>query len=517
MKFIPEQEAVFDAVRSDANVAVRAVAGSGKTTTIVEAAKYAPGRVAFVAFNVHIVEELRPRLPQNVEARTAHSLGLRILRQYVPDTKMEDKENRKYRTIFRDEYPQAFRVSRNGRPYVLDQWSGVLPGVDYCRTQLLDPDDDADWDEVESYLFAQGEEVNPQTRDAVTAVLRRGLAATGVHDFLDMLYLPVAHGWVSRQTDTLFADEAQDFSPLQQKLVTSVAHRVVFVGDPRQAIMGFAGADTQSFANLTATLAGWKNGCVSLPLPVCWRCPTSGVDLARILVPDMRAAPTAKPGLVLESSLGEAVAALRPDDLLVCRYNGPLARIALSLIKNDTPVLVRGKAFGDGLTNLTFRLSKGADSIKQFRVSLSQWRRDQIEALDPEDDGEAIAEVSDRADTLECLVEVSSSVSDLKARLARLFSDDSPKGKVVLSSIHRSKGLEARNVTVLDPGAMPRGYGESRMQEENLLYVALTRHKERLTLVDHKSRRTLPTQEWLEAVAAGGTARQLTVQENDEC
>jgi superfamily I DNA/RNA helicase len=113
MKFIPEQEAVFDAVRSDANVAVRAVAGSGKTTTIVEAAKYAPGRVAFVAFNVHIVEELRPRLPQNVEARTAHSLGLRILRQYVPDTKMEDKENRKYRTIFRDEYPQAFRDLRH--------------------------------------------------------------------------------------------------------------------------------------------------------------------------------------------------------------------------------------------------------------------------------------------------------------------------------------------------------------------------------------------------------------------
>jgi superfamily II DNA or RNA helicase len=65
--FVPseEQAAIFDAVLNTSdNVAIRALAGTGKTTTLVELAKKLPkhGSKLFCAFNKDIVAELQKRL-----------------------------------------------------------------------------------------------------------------------------------------------------------------------------------------------------------------------------------------------------------------------------------------------------------------------------------------------------------------------------------------------------------------------------------------------------------------------
>ena len=63
------------------SLVVKAVAGSGKTTTIAEASKYIPVDVAsvFLAFNKSIATELGKKLPTNVESRTLNSLGHRAV------------------------------------------------------------------------------------------------------------------------------------------------------------------------------------------------------------------------------------------------------------------------------------------------------------------------------------------------------------------------------------------------------------------------------------------------------
>ena len=55
------QQAIFDWIKDPdgTDCVVEAVAGSGKTSTIVEALKYTSGKVAFVAFNKRIAEELQ--------------------------------------------------------------------------------------------------------------------------------------------------------------------------------------------------------------------------------------------------------------------------------------------------------------------------------------------------------------------------------------------------------------------------------------------------------------------------
>ena len=64
------------------NAVIRATAGSGKTTSAVAAMKLIPKKqkCLFIAFNKSIADELSERLKnnENVQARTAHSLGFLI-------------------------------------------------------------------------------------------------------------------------------------------------------------------------------------------------------------------------------------------------------------------------------------------------------------------------------------------------------------------------------------------------------------------------------------------------------
>ena len=95
-----EQQAIFDALANvdSGNILVRARAGTGKTTTILQGLSHAPeaitGRVLLAAFNKSIATELgakvrRMGLADNVECSTLHSLGNRLIREACPRRKME--------------------------------------------------------------------------------------------------------------------------------------------------------------------------------------------------------------------------------------------------------------------------------------------------------------------------------------------------------------------------------------------------------------------------------------------
>lgn len=82
MNWTEQQERIFDFVANGTgNAVVEAYAGTGKTTTIVEAVNRVPRgkRVLFVAFNKVIAEELKRRLPAGADAMTLHSLGLKAV------------------------------------------------------------------------------------------------------------------------------------------------------------------------------------------------------------------------------------------------------------------------------------------------------------------------------------------------------------------------------------------------------------------------------------------------------
>ena len=86
MEFSKYQKEVFNFVNNgNGNAVISAVAGSGKTTTIVNAAKLVPSnkKVLFLAFNKNIVEELSQRLQScyNVKCSTSHAHGLQAIKK----------------------------------------------------------------------------------------------------------------------------------------------------------------------------------------------------------------------------------------------------------------------------------------------------------------------------------------------------------------------------------------------------------------------------------------------------
>ncbi len=77
MKPTAEQEAVVEAALAHQTLAVEALAGTGKTSSLVLLGEAMRGRGLYLAFNRAIVNDAKPRFPKNVDCRTAHSLAFR--------------------------------------------------------------------------------------------------------------------------------------------------------------------------------------------------------------------------------------------------------------------------------------------------------------------------------------------------------------------------------------------------------------------------------------------------------
>ena len=80
-------------------------------------------------------------------------------------------------------------------------------------------------------------------------------------------------------------DECQDLNRCQIELSRQLAGkkgRLLYLGDPRQAIFGFAGAKCHSYQLVKA-----RSNCVELPLSICYRCPKSHIALVKEIFPDM--------------------------------------------------------------------------------------------------------------------------------------------------------------------------------------------------------------------------------------
>ena len=103
-------------------------------------------------------------------------------------------------------------------------------------------------------------------------------------DFTDQIWLPVKWGLKPRKPyKFVLVDECQDLNATQLELALSLAAidgRLLFVGDPRQAIMGFAGADNESYDKIVQ-----RTGATELPLSVCYRCPKLVINLVKKLYP----------------------------------------------------------------------------------------------------------------------------------------------------------------------------------------------------------------------------------------
>lgn len=323
----------------------------------------------------------------------------------------------------------------------------------------------------------------------VRALIEKGkddFIASGSHDYTDMLYLPVIFGLKTDPVEWFFIDECQDLSDVSRRLVTEVVQyeRCLAVGDRRQAIMAFAGANNNSFDLLKIALRAEE-----FPLSVCYRCPQTHLTLAREVVPEIEAREGAPDGeLVVNADEDDLPKLVQSGDLILCRVTAPLIGACIELIKLGMNARVKGKDIGEELISILEKVQK----MPGFRFTevarhLTEWQRQQVEYLTQKDASEqTIESLIDKCEAVAACIE-SMNAADMPSlieRIKNLFADKD--AAIWFSSVHRSKGLEADRVFILRPEKLPLLWEDQSdddyTQELNLRYVAVTRAKKSLTI-----------------------------------
>lgn len=472
-----EQAAVIAAVSSGAsNLVVEAYAGTGKTTTIIEAiraylAERPRAACAYLVFNKRNAEEVAERMPRRSQAATSHSWGFRALKRAFPQARPE------FASADGDSLANVVTgpISRPERGF-------MLAALASAKNLLVAPSDTA---RLASLIYQVSEgtvrdrraaELGAMVGAAMTFRMRNPAFISGD----DMVWLPVVLGLPVPQFDLVAVDEAQDLTAAQIELACAMVRdggRMVWIGDERQAIYGWRNAAPDALR-----VEAERTNARRLALTVTHRCPRTVVEVARAFVPDFSAGDGAPEGFVAHVPGPSPIV----GDWVISRTNRDLIALGWELVSAGNRVCLLGK---DAVAaSIRATVTRSALETHRPLRELQAWVKKAAarasKALSvAENDAEAAgAEAElDKLETIAALCDLAPADATVGEfvdfALSRFAKEPSPDA-ITLATTHKAKGLEADRVWVLTHTFLKRDTRE----EENLFYVAVTRAKRELFL-----------------------------------
>ena len=236
-----QKEIFYQVAETNKSLIIEAVAGSGKTTTIVEAIKHVPATqtICFLAFNKSIADVLKQKVTSpNARCMTLHSAGFSAWRKYLGGSSWSCKvDSGKTRGIFQ-QFDIEDRV-RYGAEIVklvsIAKGQGIVPRERAEEFKGLVEDDEQVWEDMIDFYDLDRDGCSMEVAREVLSLSID--AAPGLIDFDDQLYCPIITGAPFDKYDVIFLDEAQDVSAIQAEMVSRMrkeSSRVIAVGDPHQ-------------------------------------------------------------------------------------------------------------------------------------------------------------------------------------------------------------------------------------------------------------------------------------------
>jgi DNA helicase-2/ATP-dependent DNA helicase PcrA len=551
-----------EAVTTDASpLVILAGAGSGKTRVLTRRIAFRaregsadPQHVLAITFTRKASGELRARLARlgvqrHVTAGTLHAIALAQLRRRAEERgrTMPGVVERKVRLLLP-------LVGGRGPQAALD--AAELAGeIEWAKARLVRPDGYPD-------AVARARREPPREAGIVAEIYgryEREKRRRGLLDFDDLIWwcadaletdaeFAAVQRWRFRH---VFVDEFQDTSPAQFRLVRAwLGDRtdLCVVGDPNQAIYGFAGADAGLLSGFTRHFPGAR----VVQLGCNYRSTPQIVAVATALLADGGSAPRPAVRAVGEAGPVPVVTAYDDD---TAEADGVAARLRAAH-RHDRPwssmaVLYRinaqSAAFEAALTRagVPFRVRGAGRFLErpEVKVALEGLRRDAkrapgrsfadlLDGLTMSGTERLVEEHSEaRREHVEALGRLGreylgadggpGTLDGFVAYLSAVLRDDAGEATedaVELLTFHRAKGLEFALVFVtgLERGLVPISHAETpaeRAEERRLLYVAMTRAEHELHLSYARERtmgtRTVRRQRspWLAPIeeAAGGS------------
>ena len=472
-KFTPtqEQQAIVSKAKSGKNLSVNACAGSGKSSSIVLIADAIPKKKGlYLAFNKAIADEMNSNLPNNVEAKTTHSLAYGIF-----GVMLSHKLN----------YQDGSYINRGRTAKEICNLYGIKDYGDIRDIEI------AKWvkDSVDKFQHTADETIqkhhicNSYEKELDKRCGRRieGTNPRHAHDYVlgymkrlwaDRInpHSPIA---ITHDTylklyqlsnpllnyDVIFGDEFQDTNACVLDIVMKQRCQKVLVGDNHQMIYSFRGS-------LNAMK---KSGYDTLPLSQSWRWGDAIADVANTIL-------QGRTNIVIK---GNSNCDSRVDDIdqskpstKIYRTNAAMLSDAVMLMSQGLRVNISTDIGGfltvlrnaEALYNGDFKKVKHQDF-----VSYKNWSEFATEAKEDKGEKYRIYKMIDNG-----------SYKNIMDQLNRYKKDSN--ADITLITAHKSKGLEWDQVVIADDFPIKGSVMDLPEMECNLLYVACTRAKKVLQL-----------------------------------
>jgi len=530
----PQQAGYFEWITSGKGSCIlEAVAGAGKTTTLIKGLLRMEGSVFFGAYGKDIAKEIKRKVEEDRASRpglyisTMHGVGYSACISAWPKTQLDDRKTAKMLSAMVTEDPIRWKHAADFPVFIQRMVSFGKQFLLGCRDKPS-ADNLVVWLKlVQHFSVDQDLPENVEPEEVLPVVIevynRCRLECPERIDYDDMLFGPIAYELRFYKNDWVLVDEAQDINPARRELARRLLKkngRAVFVGDSRQAIYGFTGAGGDSLERIAEEF-----NCVRLPLTVTYRCPKAVVNYAHRWVQHIEAHPSAPEGIVrpvryktdepCPACAGIAAEPIKlafghkckecggsgrkslgpwflqdkpgPTDAIICRYTRPLILTAYGLIKEGIACKVEGRDIGNGLIALAQLWKIRRISVLEERLVVYLER--EIQKARAAGSEKREEEITDKVGTLQVFIDrcKARGISDIDGLIREIRSlfDDDVKECLVLCSGHKAKGREWDTVRwILHSPRMRSGRQPwEAVQEENIHYVICTRAKKELVLI----------------------------------
>lgn len=523
---------------------VEALAGTGKTKTLIDALRLIPEASALVlAFNTRIAQEFerkKPPLPRGrlVHIKTLHACGYWIIRHHFPNVKI-DKEITERRIRDAAGAGTAFRVLGAATRLLR-----VCKDLQHARVLDLDVAFKLGHDFGCFNKLGSPQEVQ-QTVEVVGRAYRASLEVTDAIDFPDQGWLPLVLGLEApSRYKAILLDEAQDVNPNQFEMVERLlapGGRIIAAGDLNQQIYEWRGATGNAVWRMLAE----RYKAVRMPLTCTWRCDQAIVTEACQLVPKLRARPGAGPGWVTEMVESTFLASLASGErvegteFVLSRNNAELLRVALEMWRRKIPfnlaqsadtleplkvvlrkLLSPGKQAtapepkidddgamenalslfhsrrqqGDAQAKITRKLVTGraemSPALDKFKQALGAWYMTEMMKASNAGSSSMAERTEDIYLQLSYCLAYVTDAREIEPLLDSIYLTDE-FCTITLSTVHKAKGLEAEHVYLLRDTFQRHQERKDRnghaipvpQEELNIEYVAITRARQTLTWI----------------------------------
>lgn len=455
-----EQRRIIDLVVNDADVAVSAFAGTGKTTTLDMVARAKPVPTLALMFNKAIAQQASDRLPDHVQAQTIHSLARQLSPEWV-----------QRKAGIPNPHPTQMASALGIEKYFEAETGAVIEPATLVALAM---------DAINRFCVSEDIEIGQQhlTIPAVFGDRIPLRLLERIHGIAQRIWydistpagsrFPVGHNhylklWAMTEPalpsrfEMVMFDEAQDANPVMAGIIASQreGRQLIIVGDSAQRIYSFNGA-VDMFDSFTAM--------TEARLTESFRFGETIAGIANVILSRLNV----EHQVTGNGSLGSIGPEPFPD-AYIARGNGPLYETAAGLHALGRPFSLAGAEELASFVESARCLQNGLLGSHPTLTGFTHW--DQVR--------EAATQVEDVDPHFTRLVELVDFHSvDHVSEIANA-SLPSQSGVPHLTTAHRSKGQEWESVKLVDDFQTDEA---TDPEELRVLYVAATRAKAHLDL-----------------------------------